>query len=210
MQEDNSESVVPSCLPAGAASLFPSHSFLYWYIQVSSSKTSCFYPSIICPVLIASNMWPPTPCLYSPSILLLLLLWCCMFAFTLLVAIRFSSYQRPLHVQCLFYQFHVHRAAATHVTAHVTFNTVGSGAMPLCVLTRVSHNELEMTLKVCCGQETPRQMETQMTNGATHTNWTHISQVIRCSSLYSLSLALLLPLPTSSQVSLSLSTAETY
>ena len=63
--------------------------------------------------------------------------------------------------------------------------------------------ELEMTLKVCCG-DTKTNGDTK-TDGATHTNWTHISQVIRCSSLYSLSLALLLPLPTSSQVSLSLS-----
>ena len=117
------------------------------YRKVPSFKTSCFCPSIMCPILITSNMWPPTPCagiheggkdvlcVYNPSIPQIRSTT--MFAFTLLVAIRLSSYQHPLHVQQLFYQFHVHRAAATHVTAHVTFNTVGSGAMPLCILTRV-------------------------------------------------------------------------
>ena len=149
-------------------------------------------------VLIASNMWPPTPCagihegskdvlcVYNPSIPQIRSTT--MFAFTLLVAIRLSLYQHPLHVQCLFYQFHVHRAAATHVTAHVTFNTVGSGTMPLCVRTRVSQNnmmELEMTLKVCRG-DTKTNGDAK-TDGATHKLDPHFTGDVLFLSLLSLS-----------------------
>ena len=154
MWGENSESVVPSCLPAITIPL----------------------PLLL--VLVYTGRWLST----TPQYPIFLLLWCRMFAFTLLCnTFEFVPASITRSVPVLPVSRPQSSGYSRHCTRRIQY------CRKRCNATLRPHtcfSELEMTLKICRGN-TKTNGDTK-TDGATHTNWTHISQVMGCSSLYSL------------------------